>query len=462
MIPAFNANFKYVWLDVKMPVHQKHHVVSGSYFVGNSQPLLLEALLGTCVGVAAYDEVAGCGGLMHLLLPEQVVPGSTYQPEKYATTGLPIFIKALLDAGASLKNLRASIAGGALVGPLDERDISLDIGGRTAEIAYLMLTDEGITIERAETGGFYTSAMSLNMKTWEISIKPAGEEKFKPDAEAKIPTSEEISYAIDHIQPIPQVALKILRMINEDDYNILEIANEVRQDQVITAHTLRVCNSAYFTKAYRIDSLDHALALLGRDVFIRSIISAVVKQFYKISSSGYSLLKGGIYHHAVGTAIVAERLANFVGNIPPAVAYTAGLLHDIGKVILDQYVASSYPLFYRSLQKEKNFMEIEKEILGTDHTEVGSILAEKWNFPESLTGTIRYHHRPENEQTFSDIAHVVYLSDLLMSRFHAGFEIERLNTDTFVKRIEKIGLTVPQLLLVIDLIPSELMDLTAD
>ena len=445
-----------------MPVHQKHHVASGSYFVGKSQPLLIEALLGTCVGVAAYDRAAGCGGLIHLLLPEQVVPGSTYQPEKYASTGLPIFIQALLDAGASRKRLRASIAGGALVGPLDERDIALDIGGRTAEIAYQILTNEGITVERAETGGFYTSAMNVNMKTWEISIKPAGEDKLKPDTEAKIPTSEEISYAIDHIQPIPQVALKILRMINEDNYDILEIANEVRQDQVISAHTLRVCNSAFFAKTHRIDSLDHALALLGRDVFVKSVISAVVKQFYQISSSGYSLLKGGIYHHAVGTAVIAERLANFVGNIPPSIAYTAGLLHDIGKVILDQYITSSYPLFYRGLQKERNFLELEKEIFGTDHTEVGSILAERWNFPESLQGTIRHHHHPENEQTFSDIAHAVYLSDLMMSRFHAGFEIERLNTDTFVKRIEKIGLTVPQLLLVIDLIPSELMGLTAD
>ena len=445
-----------------MPIQQKHHVVSGSYFVGKSQPLLLEALLGTCVGVAAYDEEKGCGGLIHLLLPEQVAPGGAFQPEKYASTGVPIFIQALLDAGASRERLRASIAGGALVGPLGVHDISLDIGGRTAEIAHRILTDEGITIERAETGGFYTSAMSLNMDTWEIGIKPAGEEKYKPDAEVKIPTPEEIRYAIDHIQPIPQVALKILRMINEENYNILEIANEVRQDQVISAHTLRVCNSAYFAKTYRIDSLDHALALLGRDVFVKSVISAVVKQFYTISSSGYSLLKGGIYYHSVGTAIIAERLANFLGNIPPAIAYTAGLLHDIGKVILDQHVASSYPLFYRSLQKENNFLEIEKEILGTDHTEVGGMLAERWNFPESLRGTIRHHHRPENEKAFSDIAHAVYLSDLLMSRFHAGFEIERLNTDAFVKRIEKIGLTVPQLRLVIDLIPSELMDLAVD
>ena len=441
---------------------QKHHVTSGNYYVGKSQPLLIEALLGSCVGVAAYDEVAGCGGLIHLLLPEQVVPGSTFEPEKYATTGLPIFINTLLDAGASRKRLRASIAGGALVGPLSERDIALNIGGRTAEIAQQLLTDQGITIERAETGGFYTSAMYLNMDNWKISIKQAGEEKIKPGAEAKIPTPEEIRYAIDHIQPIPQMALKILRIINEDDYNILEIADEVRQDQVISAHTLRVCNSAYYTKTHRIDSLDHALALLGRDIFVKSVISAIVKEFYKIPSSGYSLLKGGIYHHAVGTAVIAERVAEFVGDIQPTIAYTAGLLHDIGKVILDQYITSSYPLFYRSLQKEKSFLQIEKEIFNIDHTEVGSMLAERWHFPESLRGAIRHHHYPENEASFSDIAHVVYLSDLIMSRFHAGFELERMNTDRFIKRIEKIGLTVPQLIQIYDLIPSDVAGLSED
>jgi putative nucleotidyltransferase with HDIG domain len=300
------------------------------------------------------------------------------------------------------------------------------------------------------------------MENWEITIKQAGEEKLKSGAEAKIPTPEEIRHAIDHIQPIPQVTLKIFRMINEDDYNVLEIADEVRQDQVISAHTLRVCNSAFFAKTQRIGSLDHALALLGRDIFVKSIISAIVKEFYQIPSSGYSLLKGGIYHHAVGTAVLAERLAEFVGDIQPSIAYTAGLLHDIGKVILDQYITSSYPLFYRSFQKEKNFLQIEKEILNTDHTEVGSILAESWHFPESIRGAIRHHHHPENEQTFSDIAHVVYLSDLMMSRFHAGFELERMNTDRFIKRIEKIGLTVPQLLQVYDLIPSDITDLSTD
>ena len=85
---------------------------------------------------------------------------------------------------------------------------------------------------------------------------------------------------------------------------------------------------------------------------------------------------GGIYHHAVGTAIITEKLARLTKRISPSLAYTAGLLHDIGKVVLDQYISSALPLFYRELQNEVDFLELEKKHLGVNHTEVASQLAE--------------------------------------------------------------------------------------
>ena len=114
---------------------QRHHVASGSYYLGKNQARLLNACLGTCVGVALFDKKAGVGGLIHLLLPEPITLESTFQPEKYASNGLPIFLNALYEAGASKEHLRAWIAGGALVGPILQRDLDFDIGGRTAEVA---------------------------------------------------------------------------------------------------------------------------------------------------------------------------------------------------------------------------------------------------------------------------------------------------------------------------------------
>jgi putative nucleotidyltransferase with HDIG domain len=161
--------------------------------------------------------------------------------------------------------------------------------------------------------------------------------------------------------------------------------------------------------------------------------------------------------------VIAEKLANLTGKIEPSMAYTAGLLHDIGKVVLDQFINSGFPLFYRQLNEGgKNFSEVEKQVLGTDHTEVGASLALKWSFPESLVETIRHHHNPEDAQQYSELVHIVYLADLLMSRFHTGLELERLNTDALVVRLETIGLSISKLPALVDLIPLKVLESSPD
>lgn len=442
-----------------MPEKHRYHVAAGSYRVDTQKPIILEAYLGTCVGVALYDPVAGVGGLIHLLLPEPATPDDTFQPEKYASTGFPPFVQALYDAGATAENVKACIAGGALVGPVNDTDFEMDIGGRTAEQVMQLIRAENIQVEKLETGGFFTCRLELDLNTGRFHIEPAGFDKLSADADVKIPKPLDISQSIKDLQPIPQVALKILRIINTDHYEIIKVSEEIRKDQVISARTLRLCNSVMFALRKKVESLDHALVMLGQHLFLKFVISASLNNFFKQIGSGYSLCKGGIYHHAIGTAVIAEKLAVLTGRADPALAYTAGLLHDIGKVALDQFIQSGFPLFYRELnQEEKNFSEVEKQVLGTDHTEVGAELALKWSFPESLVETIRHHHRPENAAQHDALVHIVYLADLLMSRFNTGLELERLNTDTLASRLEAIGLTISKFPQLIDHIPIKVLE----
>jgi putative nucleotidyltransferase with HDIG domain len=444
-----------------MVMHNKnrYHVASGSYLVDTRKPMLLEAYLGTCVGVALYDPVAGIGGLIHLLLPEPVSPEAPSQPEKYATTGFPIFLKALYAAGASAENTRASIAGGALVGPIDDSDLKLDIGGRTVEKVMQLIENENIKIEKLETGGFFTCHLILDMHSWECRIEPAGFDKLSANADIQIPEPNEISQSIKDLQPIPQVALKVLRIINDESYEIHNLTDEIRKDQVISARTLQLCNSVMFGTRKKIESLDHALVMLGNHLLLKFVISASFDNFFNQVESGYSLCKGGLYHHAVGTAVIAEKLAVLSKKVEPSVAYTAGLLHDIGKVVLDQFIHSGFPLFYRELnEKGKNFAEVEKRVFGTDHTEAGFELAQNWSFPESLVETIRYHHQPENARSHKKLVNIVYLADLLMSRFHTGLEIERLNTGSLASRLETIGFSLGSFPELIDHIPLKVLE----
>ena len=434
--------------------YSKYHVPSGTYFIGRSQPLVLQAFLGSCVGVAIFDPEAGAGGLAHLLLPEPTCPESTYHLEKYASTGLPLFLKALGDTGTQPGRVVAHVAGGALIGPLNEQDFALDIGGRTAELVKRILHAAGITIAKSETGGFFACSLNLDMASGNCTIEPAGGGKINDDCRVHRPSGREIDTAMESLQPIPQVALKVMRLIQEDDYRVNEVADEIRKDQVISARTLQLCNSAMHGLKYRIEALDIALVLLGRDLFLKMVIAASVENFFHQVHRGYSLCQGGLFHHAVGTAIIAEKLAEYTQKVAPSLAYTAGLLHDIGKVVLDQYVAAAFPLFYRGLQQEKeSILDAEEKVLGVNHAEVGRLLAEKWSFPGSLCETIANHHYPEVTKIDPDLVHIVYLADLIMSRFHPGLEMDRLDTGTLAVRLDRLGLTLSAFPNLLDRLP---------
>lgn len=435
-------------------------VASGDYVVGGAKSEILEAFLGTCVGVTLCDRQANVGGLLHLLLPEPTGVDRLWQPAVYATTGLPVFLKALLDAGASRERLEACVAGGALVGPLCELDLSLNIGGRTAEIVEEFLSLEKIPVQKTETGGFFTCCLSLNMQTWESHIEPLGQAHLSaPRGEFKKPTCEEIDRSVEEVRPIPQIALKIIRMVRDHNRSFKDISKEIRQDQVLTAKILRLCRSPLFGMRCEVDSIDRALIMLGEKLFLELVVSASAEDFYPRNGSGYSLCKGGLYKHALGTAMISENLANFTGKVPPDIAYTAGLLHDIGKVVLDQYITRVYALFYRRTQVDGvNITAAERELFGITHTEVGGRMAARWSLPAVLTDVISYHHHPERATVSPELVHLVYLADLIMSRFMVGHELERLDTSGLGLSLERLGISPGRFPIIIDGIPRQIFN----
>lgn len=107
--------------------------------------------------------------------------------------------------------------------------------------------------------------------------------------------------------------------------------------------------------------MDHALVYLGQKKLVKFVISAAIKSFFDQAGMGYLLCKGGIYHHAVGTAIIAKEIARITEKAEPALAYTGGLLHDIGKVVLDQHIQAGLPLFTDNYTKrEKTLLKLKK------------------------------------------------------------------------------------------------------
>lgn len=438
-----------------MEYHRTEHIAAGSYTAKKNVSDVYQAYLGTCLGIALYDRNTRIGGLIHILLPEPLSLTSCEFPEKYASTGIPLLLNELISLGAHPEDLEATIAGGALVGPVTRQDINLDIGGRSAEIAQTLLKKYGVKILKSETGGFFTCTLELNMATGQTTISPAWEDVANTTNDFIPPTINDIHETINSLKPIPQTALKIFRMFYEDNHDIEEMAMELSKDQVLSAQTLKICNSALFAGNIKIDTLKEAVLLLGQNLLIKSVITAAVNNYFNQSSiSGYSLCKGGMFFHAVGTATTAEKIAELSKKSTPKHAYAAGLLHDIGKVVLDQFISKGSPLFFRNLKLEhETSLSSEKKILGINHCEVGSFLAKNWRFSTALKETILFHHTPEKATENKDLANIIYLADLLMDKFSTDLEHEKMNADRLSSVLEQLNMSMADLPGLVDAIP---------
>ncbi|NOX26190.1 MAG: HDOD domain-containing protein [Deltaproteobacteria bacterium] len=208
---------------------------------------------------------------------------------------------------------------------------------------------------------------------------------------------DEILNIANHLPPFPKVALQVMKMLNDPKVKAKDLAKVIKYDSAITANLLKTCNAAYFGLSRKVSSLDDALVIVGQDILKDIIIASSSSRFYKGGAGeGYELEQGELWRHSVATAIMAKLLAKHFPKVSPDTAFTAGLLHDIGKRFLSSFVASDFAKIVKLAYGGKmSFVEAEKEVLGMTHAELGGMIMERWEFDEELRRAVRQHHDPD-------------------------------------------------------------------
>jgi putative nucleotidyltransferase with HDIG domain len=294
----------------------------------------------------------------------------------------------------------------------------------------------------------------LDVSSFESAIEPVIEPRSETPCSREPQKIQDITAMVRQVKPIPQVALKLIRMIHNHDYDIGDIAQVVYGDQVISARVISLCNSAIFGLSSPVSSIQRALVMLGERQLLQVIMLASVQTYFTAATQGYSLCKGGLFQHGIRTAVICSVLAQTIGRVETDTAFTAGLLHDIGKTALDQYVATVYPFFYREMtQEHRQLIAVEKELLGVTHAEVGMHLARSWSLPEPLIESIALHHHPRSAAVFPELTAIVSIADGILSFFQAGEEIEHLHADVLLDALGILGLRLSDVPRLVDAIP---------
>lgn len=228
---------------------------------------------------------------------------------------------------------------------------------------------------------------------------------------------------------VPEILVKIKEILDDPRYSAKDVSTIISLDQAIAARVLKLANSAYFNFNPPIPTIEEACILLGEKNLISIVLVAGMSKMLGKKLEGYNIPSGSLFYHSIAAAIAADLIARDKMPLFELDAFSAGLLHDCGKIVLGEYVSKRKKEFTKVIREENiNFYEAETMIFGFSHADIGYKLLESWDIPEIQTHAIGFHHHPWHSDG-NELAYILNLADYLAikSGFSASVNISSVD-----------------------------------
>jgi HD-like signal output (HDOD) protein len=235
---------------------------------------------------------------------------------------------------------------------------------------------------------------------------------------------ERILRTLKDLPPMPQVAQKAREVMAKPTSSFSDLAKVIETDQAIVTRILKIANSPYYGLSGKVSSVQHAAVILGSKALMEMLNLACSNEILGRTLAGYNLDAGDLWTHSLAVAAGSQILARRVKPELEQDAFAAGLIHDVGKIILDPYIEERKETFQAFVNKgSETFLNAEKHILGFDHAELASEACQKWQIPSAMATAIRYHHDPSRAKD-DTLSFIVHAADAIaiMSGIGAGLD----------------------------------------
>ena len=249
-----------------------------------------------------------------------------------------------------------------------------------------------------------------------------------------------ISETVD-IPSLPAVAAKVMKLMDSEYASVDELEGIIQVDQALSTRLLRIANSAYYLKGRRIDSVSSAIIQIGFKTMKSLVVATSIKDIHR----KFGLFEQKLWEHGLGVSIAASMIAKETRMASADEALVAGLIHDVGKTVLNNSMSETYALVVEKVYGgEVSFVDAENEMLDFNHCSVGGFVARKWKLPKNLEVVIEYHHSdsiPAHDEGVDEtLCQIVKVADALCLNLGIGFQNQNVPID-----IESIGLTEERL-----------------
>ncbi|HEY3293822.1 MAG TPA: HDOD domain-containing protein [bacterium] len=252
----------------------------------------------------------------------------------------------------------------------------------------------------------------------------------------------DLSNEIDHLEPIPSSQPLLAQALSDPNADMQEFVKVIEYDPALTANALRLANSAYYSPGVAVNTVREAVIRLGAGRILQQSVGRSVRGKLTQSCPGYSLEEDELWRHSVAAAVAADLLPRHAKTSIHPVAFTAALLHDIGKLVLSRHLNDELKqdIFAVAKQRGISYVEAERAVLGFDHAQVGGVIARRWKFPDALATAIAYHHRPR-ESSENSALDAVHVANAVAKIIGVGMGSEEMNLLVDSGSARAIGLT---------------------